>query len=266
MTFRTEEGQMTPGQLVKAMAVALDVPEETVVQHDRNLVVAGLRTKGGRGPSAPEVTHLDAARLFVAILGSKRNKDSVATVRAFEDAIRTGRIVSELFRGDAVHRRHIEIDEAYADLSLSRLPDRHNFVEAIVSLITDGIELLKARKFDELEERFGPLTVDCDYPATQASIGRLSEEHEHRINYDGPRIRDPDFVAPIRLDSAGISSLQSTGIYQQWTAWGSAIVLIARAFCENGLPFKTASEAIRDLLKSPGDESKKQRRKKRSPT
>jgi hypothetical protein len=42
-------------------------------------------------------------------------------------------------------------------------------------------------------------------------------------------------------------------------------VLIARAFCENGLPFKTASEAIRDLLKLLGDQSKKQLRKKLSP-
>ena len=66
---------MTPGQLVKAVSIALDVPEETVVQHDRNLVVAGLRTTGARGINAPPVTYQDAARLFVATLASIRTKD-----------------------------------------------------------------------------------------------------------------------------------------------------------------------------------------------
>jgi hypothetical protein len=78
---------MTPGQLVHAVSIALDIPEETVVQHDRNLVVAGLRTKGGRGRSAPDVTPLDAARLLIAALASIRIKDSVEAVLAFERAI-----------------------------------------------------------------------------------------------------------------------------------------------------------------------------------
>ena len=60
---------MTPGELVKAISIALDVPEETVVQHDRNLAVAGLRTTGARGRNAPHVTYLDAARVIVAMLG-----------------------------------------------------------------------------------------------------------------------------------------------------------------------------------------------------
>ena len=67
---------MTPGQLVKAVAIALDIPEETVTQHDRNLVVAGLRTTGARGRNAPDVTSLDAARLMVASLAAIRVEDS----------------------------------------------------------------------------------------------------------------------------------------------------------------------------------------------
>src|ERR1035437_2530914 len=86
----TKEGRhlLTPGQLVNAVAIALNVPVETIVQHDRNLVVAGLRTKGGRGHSAPKVTPLDAARLVTAVLGSVRIVDSVATVRLFEQTVR----------------------------------------------------------------------------------------------------------------------------------------------------------------------------------
>jgi hypothetical protein len=39
----------TPGKLVRAVADMLGAPEATVIQHDRNLVAAGLRSKGGRG-------------------------------------------------------------------------------------------------------------------------------------------------------------------------------------------------------------------------
>src|SRR3977135_3762976 len=77
---------MTPGQLVKAVAVALAVQEETVVRHDRNLAVAGMRTTGGRGRSAPSVTHRDAARLIASILGSIRVKDSALVVQQLEQA------------------------------------------------------------------------------------------------------------------------------------------------------------------------------------
>jgi|SRR6516164_7038497 hypothetical protein len=112
---------MTPGQLVKAVSIALQVPEETVVVHDRNLVVAGLRTKSGRGPSAAKVTPHDAARLLVATLGSARSKDSVHTVREFETAV---------FRSDPFgFIANIEHP------ALAELPDGHNFIEALTSLI-----------------------------------------------------------------------------------------------------------------------------------
>ena len=57
-----------PGSIGEGGSVAMGVSEETVAVHDRNLVVAGLRTKGGRGTSAAKVTPRDAARLFVAVL------------------------------------------------------------------------------------------------------------------------------------------------------------------------------------------------------
>ena len=78
---------MTPGQLVKAMSIALNTPLETVTQHDRNLAIAGLRTTGARGRNAPHVTTLDAARLLAAILGSIRTMDSVVTVEGLESAV-----------------------------------------------------------------------------------------------------------------------------------------------------------------------------------
>jgi hypothetical protein len=63
-----KDTNMTPGKLVGAVADAFDVSESEVTQYDRRLLEAGLRTKGGRGPSAPDVTPDDAARLIIAVL------------------------------------------------------------------------------------------------------------------------------------------------------------------------------------------------------
>ena len=125
---------MTPGQLVHAVSIALNLPEETVVQHDRNLVVAGLRTQGGRGRSAPEVTSLDAARLITACLASVRIKDSVLTVRAFEKAQRRPKFVSRSARdGGRLTKREedqLAIEKELFDLSFMKLPVNHSFVDA----------------------------------------------------------------------------------------------------------------------------------------
>ena len=107
---------MTPGQLVKAVAIALDVPEETVVQHDRNLAVAGLRTTGGRGRSAPEVTHRDAARLVASILGSVKVKDSASVVERLDQA----RVSTET-KKRLPFPRFVE------------LPENHSFIDALTA-------------------------------------------------------------------------------------------------------------------------------------
>jgi hypothetical protein len=73
----------SPGALVKTLADVLGLPEPTVVVHDRNLVVAGLRSKSGRGWSAAKVTPRDAAHLLTAILGSSQVKDSARAVHRY---------------------------------------------------------------------------------------------------------------------------------------------------------------------------------------
>src|SRR5262245_51999266 len=73
----------TPGELVAAVSKLLGVPQPTVAQHDRNLVVAGLRSKSGRGRSAPKVTPRDAAHLLAAVMGSVMVKDSAEVVERF---------------------------------------------------------------------------------------------------------------------------------------------------------------------------------------
>lgn len=77
----------TPGDLVTAVAQALALQVGTVRQYDRSLAEAGLRTSGGRGRSAPEVTSGDAARLFIASVAGAvfgfGTKDAAEAVRFF---------------------------------------------------------------------------------------------------------------------------------------------------------------------------------------
>jgi len=57
---------MTPAALVRAVAKAIDVPESVMIQHDRRLAEAGLRTTGGRGASTRPMTMGDAGKLILA--------------------------------------------------------------------------------------------------------------------------------------------------------------------------------------------------------
>ena len=75
----------SPGELVRKFSELLGIAERTIVLHDRNLVVAGLRSKSGRGNSAARMTARDAAHLLVAVLGSSHVKDSAETVRRYKE-------------------------------------------------------------------------------------------------------------------------------------------------------------------------------------
>lgn len=75
----------TPKQLVAKVAEITGVPEGTVIQHDRNLSVAELRTTGGRGLAVAKVTFDDAANLLIAVAGSRNVKDSAKTVREYRE-------------------------------------------------------------------------------------------------------------------------------------------------------------------------------------
>ncbi len=61
---------MTPGAFVETLSEVLGLPRKSVAVIDRVLAVAGLRSLGGRGPSAAQVTPRDAARLLVATMAT----------------------------------------------------------------------------------------------------------------------------------------------------------------------------------------------------
>jgi hypothetical protein len=223
---------MTPGQLVRAVSIALDVPEETVVQHDRNLVVAGLRTRGGRGRSAPEVTPVDAARLLVATLASIRTKDSAATVKQFERATfePPDRPKDVWFGGSKLRLDGAPVQQF--DPIIMSLPHTHNFIEGLAALIADA-----SRPIEDLQsflKRFANLGVSCSSPSGRATIGG---------------VRFVSYAAPIRAPTNWTreewqeSQYYASGIHQERKAYGSALMLVGAAFRENGPRYANAYEA-----------------------
>jgi hypothetical protein len=255
---------MTPGQLVKAVAVALDVPEEMVVLHDRNLTVAGLRTKKGRGPSAAEVTPLDAARLLVATLGSVRIKDSVATVRAHEKSFYSPPLSYENVAADLREQGKFEAekialeialqekDTRFSDPAIETLPEKHNFVEAIASLISDASHPVE--DLDQYLKRFAELIVDCENRGlNMARIGKIgtvggsaSYGPLHDRITKAPRPVPEPLPEPPRYKRYA----RIYGISQRRSTYGTAIMLLGKAFRDGGLPFETTEDALDALLES----------------
>jgi len=114
---------VSPVRLVETLSAATGVSVATVIDIDRKLVAAGLRTKGGRGLHAARMTSLDAARLLTAILASPQANQSAQTVTRYSET-----------RVEAARSS----DGLYAAASLddmAALPARHGFVDALAALI-----------------------------------------------------------------------------------------------------------------------------------
>jgi hypothetical protein len=145
----------TPGMLVKVIAEAFREPVPTVTQHDRNLAVAGLRTMAGQGKLAAHVTPLDAARLIVAVNGSRFVKDSVDTVRRYSETVP--------LRGGIRPYQNVNIP------GLADLPDNHSLIDAltvIVAAAANGVLLPNLNQ----PYVFNSMLLTMDMPNTNASI------------------------------------------------------------------------------------------------
>ena len=116
----------SPAQLAQAISEATGVPLPTIVDIDRKLVKGKLRTKGGRGFNAAQMTSLDAARLLTALLGSAQANASVDAVERYSHTrVDRTRSSDELF-GSA------KLDD------LAALLARHSFVDALAALIASA--------------------------------------------------------------------------------------------------------------------------------
>jgi hypothetical protein len=213
---------MTPGQLVKAVAIALDVPEETVVQHDRNLAVAGLRTTGGRGRSAPDVTHRDAARLVASILGSVRVKDSASVVQRLDQTrVFTGR-------------------QEYAPLPFPRfaaLPASHSFIDALTAIIEDVDTSMMFEDFPEFARRFGSLWI-----RSAGGEGNITRFPERKVMAERGLEDKIDIfyaTAPRSTGKSGLSDFWEWSFYlgleQERKIRGNCLMILGLCF-QKGLP------------------------------
>jgi hypothetical protein len=118
----------TPGQLVQVMADVLGISKATVIQYDRVLSENGLRSKSGRGKSAAQVTSRDAANLLMALAASPlfglSAKDAVTNCEAYASMFTQP--VSQAWS------KHFA---SFGLPTLSNLPEKHSFGEALSTLI-----------------------------------------------------------------------------------------------------------------------------------
>lgn len=133
----------TPPELMQAVSEATGVALATVVDLDRRLVMAKLRTKGGRGLNAARMTALDAARLLTAVMASPQSNRAAEAVQRYGQTRPNKAQSSErLFAGTGLE-------------DLASLPANHSFEEGLAALIasatTGSLAKLPARSFPHIE-------------------------------------------------------------------------------------------------------------------
>jgi hypothetical protein len=167
----------TPGQLVRTIASVLGVPEPTITQYDRHLAEAGLRQIRGRGTSAAEVSAEDAANLLMAILGSPVVGASIRT------AADTSKVYGSL--GVLKNFSNVARFAEHGLTTLSKLPRRHSFKDALAALI-DGASRGEApyiidRKdvIIEIDMLFG-VKVQTPHTWAEISFDNLSNNESRR--------------------------------------------------------------------------------------
>lgn len=146
--------------------MVLGVEEPTVTQHDRNLVIAGLRTKGGRGTSAAKVTARDAAHLITAIMGSEQVKDSANTVLRYTDTVEHASFFAKAHPEEYAEQARAKY-AAFKLPALDALVDGHSFIDALTTLITLAMD-------ETFDQEIGVEPMNCrlhmTWPRTQARI------------------------------------------------------------------------------------------------
>jgi hypothetical protein len=159
----------SPGELVKVIASALGEDDATVMQHDRNLLIAGLRTKGGRGRSAAKVTAHDAAILLTSVLGSHRVRDGVDTVRRYLQTQERYAYWHQYFPERIKGTAKANVWENFNIPELAALPLKHTFIDAITALITLAAQGRLVQHLGEFYA-FEHLRIGMTWPRTHGRI------------------------------------------------------------------------------------------------
>lgn len=171
---------VSPGGLVEIIAALLGIEPRTVAQFDRQLAENGLRTSGGRGRSAAQVTSVDAANLLIAILGAP------PAAPAIKQAVETWKTYAELpalnSRG---HPRTFPAESLFLS-SMAELPPGHSFRDGLAALI-DSIRFGEYRSLCEIgkKQAFLDVTIAWRYrrPTAGISVNGFHGETE-RVVYE----------------------------------------------------------------------------------
>jgi hypothetical protein len=116
----------TPPELIQTISDATGLPLATVVDMDRRLVKAKLRTKGGRGLNAARMKTLDAARLLTAVLASPQsNRAAEAVQRYRQTRPDKARSSEKLFAGTGLE-------------DLAGLPANHSFEDGLAAIVASA--------------------------------------------------------------------------------------------------------------------------------
>lgn len=113
----------SPAQLIEAVSRATGVPLPTLIDIDRKLVKAELRSKAGRGLHAALMTPIDAARLLTAVLTSPQANLSAEAVKRYG-----------LARVDRTRSSERLFATAGLD-DLAGLPAKHSFVDGLAGIL-----------------------------------------------------------------------------------------------------------------------------------
>lgn len=237
-------GMATPGELVREMAAAFGVSEATVAVHDRNLAVAGLRTKLGRGTSAPKMTPRDAANLTIAIMGSAEVRDSVIAVKRYA-ATRARLANTTKYKGREPSVPQIP--------ELIALHEGHSFtqaLEAIYAAVTTGSlqrafeEQLEAPSARGRNYGFEQLQIDVHAPGARAQMQLRGIRGDSEIW---------EYVLPSEPRSAHLALLreldlnQPSGMQQLRYIYGDVIVRVGLALlpkADSGEGLKTKASQL----------------------
>lgn len=149
----------SPAQLVETISRVTGVPLPTIVDIDRKLVKANLRSKGGRGLHAAQMTPLDAARLLTAVLA---NPQASASAEAVERYART--------RVDKARSSDKLFMSAQLD-DLSSLSVGHSFIDALAALIDSVSSGALAALIAKADEDWLP-SIEV-FAFTRATRGRI---------------------------------------------------------------------------------------------
>lgn len=171
----------SPAELVRAISEVTGVPEKTVINHDRNLAKAGLRTVGGRGTGAAKMTVRDARNLLLAVAGAPLVKDSVVPIEQHANLMPgSGREV-----GGVWSLPFVRIPE------LTGLHAKHTFGDALEALLIaakDGTLEHELRKEVDIGEK------TLNIPLTQIEINIVEPLKWASIEVYVPRSTD-DYVS-----------------------------------------------------------------------